>query len=98
MNLRVDTDVVRGGGKQVQAMAERLATTLTSAEATLSAAAANVGQPAVEKALKELLGTLRTAHPRVTTGLGAFAREVQIAATAIDQTDVELAGAVPEAP
>jgi hypothetical protein len=98
MNLRVDTDVVRGGGKQVQIMADRLATTVSSAESSLRAAADDVGQPALSTALGDLLATLESAHPRVTAGLTSFANEVQIAADAIDQTDVQLAGAVPETP
>lgn len=98
MNLRVDTDVVRGGGKQVQIMADRLSSTLTSAESSLRAAAGDVGQPALATALEDLLTTLKSAHPRVTTGLTSFANEVQIAADAIDQTDVQLADAVPDNP
>lgn len=39
MNLRVDTDVARGGGKQVQSMNDRLASTLRTAESTLQSAA-----------------------------------------------------------
>jgi hypothetical protein len=98
MNLRVDTDVVRGGGKQVQTMSDRLGSTLTSAEASLRSAADDVGQPALASALNDLLTTLQGAHPRVVTGLSTFADEVRIAADAIDQTDVELAGAAPESP
>lgn len=97
MNLRVDTDVVRGGGKQVRLMAERLESTSSSAESTLQGVADDIGQPAVEKALSELLTTLKDVHPRVTTSLDVFAREVQLAAETIEQTDAELADAVPEA-
>lgn len=98
MNLRVDTDVVRGGGKQIELMSHRLATTMSSAESSLRDAAADVGQPAVKSALQELLTTLTSAHPRVTTGLDVFAREVQIAAEAFEQMDAGLADVVPEAP
>ncbi|KAA1380540.1 type VII secretion target [Aeromicrobium fastidiosum] len=98
MNLRVDTDVVRGGGKQVQTMADRLVSTFSSAESSLRAAADDIGQPALETALAELLTTLKRTHPQIATNLGAFASEVTMAADAIDQTDIALADSVPETP
>ena len=98
MNLRVDTEVVRGGGQQVQRLNDRLVTAMTSAESTLRTAADSVGQPAVKSALEDLLATMTDAHPRVTTGLDIFAREVQLAARVFEDKDAELATVVPEAP
>jgi hypothetical protein len=98
MNLRVDTDVVRGGGKQVQLMADRLASTMSTAESTLEGAADDVGQPTVKTALEDLLSTMKSARSPLITNLDAFAREVQLAADTIEQTDTDLADAVPDAP
>jgi hypothetical protein len=98
MNLRVDTDVVRGGGAQVRLLADRLASTMQSAETTLRSAADEVGQPAVATALDELLTTLTDARSPLVTNLDAFAREVQLAAEAIEQTDTDLADAAPRTP
>ena len=94
MNLRVDTTLVRGGGKQIEQLALRLGTSMSAVETTLQSAAADVGQPAVEHAIDDLVSTLTSAHQRVTAGLDAFAREVQIAATAFDLfTDEKLRAA-----
>lgn len=98
MNLRIDTAAVRRGGRQIQALTEHLATTLSSAESSVRSAASHVDQPAVRSALEDLLDTLTTTHPRVTTGIDVFAREVELAGEVVEQRDADLADHVPENP
>ncbi len=98
MNLRIDTAAVRGGGQQISSLTDSLASTMSLAEAAVSSAADNAGQPAVESALNDLLATLGSARPRVTMGLEAFAQEVRMAGEVFEQQESKLADAVPDAP
>lgn len=97
MNLRIDTDLVRSGGTQVQQLADRLGSTMSSAESTLRTATENAGQPAIKAALEELLTTVTGLQPRVVEGLDVFAQEVKVAGQTFEETDAGLADAVPEA-
>jgi len=95
MNLKMDTEAVRGFGRDMGRLAESLAVETSGAEASLTEVSAGADQKDVRAAVDDLLDTLKNAHVGVLRGMTGFGAELEMAADVVEETDGKLADKVP---